>query len=121
MMNGRTKPPAKGKEITRHYEAFREPEHIEEGGVIHISGDFILDHEADIVNLIKHQAELAEQKNPDHRLTRINKIDGGIMAAFSNHNLALHIGKALVNAYKGEHRYKFLKGEKFVEVTWKRD
>ncbi|MFH1683499.1 MAG: hypothetical protein ABIA67_01310 [Candidatus Margulisiibacteriota bacterium] len=121
MKKEQTKPPVRGKEITRHYESFREPKHIEEGGVINLSGKFLLDHETEIVNLIKHQADLAEQKNPDHRLTRIDKVDGGIVAGFSNHNLAMHVGKALANAYKGEHQFKFLKGEKFVEVDWKKD
>ena len=121
MKKGQTKPPASGKMISRHYEGFREPKHIEEGGVINISGKFLLDHEDEVVNLIKHQAEMAAQKNPDHRLTRLDKVDGSIVAGFSDHNLTLHIGKALSRAYKGEHNFKFLKGEKFVEVDWKRD
>ncbi len=121
MNKGQTKPPARGKEGSRHYEDFREPKHMEEGGVINISGKFLLDHESDIVSLIKHQADLAAQKNPAHRLTRLDKVNGGIVVGFSDHNVTLHVGKALANAYKGEHKFKFLKGEKFVEVDWKKD
>ena len=106
----------------RHSEDFSKPKNkVEQGGIIKISGNFLLDHEDELVNLIKHEGQLAEQKNPDHKVVKIEKVNGGIVAEISDHNLALHIGKCLTHAYKGEHSYKFLKGEKFVEVDWRRD
>ncbi len=107
--------------IERHYEGFMEPEKIEEGGVIRISGKFLFDHEDEIINLVKHEGKLAETRNPEHRVTKIEKNNGGIVVETSVHNLALHIGKRLEHAYKGKHEYRFLKGEKFVEVLWQRD
>jgi hypothetical protein len=107
--------------VERHYEGFMEPKKIEEGGMIRISGNFLLDHEDEVVNLVKHEGKMAEQKNPGHGVNKIEKVNGGITAEISDHNLALHIGKALVHAYKGKHEYKFLKGEKYVEVLWRRD
>ncbi|MFH1576654.1 MAG: hypothetical protein ABID35_03840 [Candidatus Margulisiibacteriota bacterium] len=115
---------AKGKmskEKYRHYDDFRMPKKIEEGGLVKISGKFLLDHENEILGLIKHEGRLAEEKNPDHKINNIEKADGTITVALSTHNLALHIGKALSHAYKGQHAYKFLEGEKYVEVDWKRD
>lgn len=109
------------KDKDRHYEDFMEQKHIEEGGIIRISGKFLLDHEDEIVNLVKHEGRLAEQRNPQHKVSKIEKVDGGIVVEITDHNLAMHIGKALVHAYKGKHEYKFLKSEKFVEVDWKRD
>ncbi|MFH1542174.1 MAG: hypothetical protein ABIE84_03685 [bacterium] len=106
---------------SRSYDEFRSPEKMEQGGLIRISGKFLLDHESDIINLIKHQAKLAEEKNADHKINTLEKSDGSIVVTTSDHNLALHIGKALSSAYKGEHQYKFSKGEKFVEVDWTRD
>ena len=105
----------------RHFDDFRQPKKVEEGGVIRISGSFLLDHEEEIISLLKHQSQLAEEKNASHRLINIEKSDSGIMATFSDHNLTLHVGKMLTHAYKGKHDYKFLKGEKFVEVDWRRD
>jgi len=104
-----------------HFDDFREPKTIEQGGVIKISGSFLLDHEDEIINLVKHEGKLAEAKNPLRRVTKIEKVDGGIMAEISDHHLAMHIGKALEHAYKGKHTYKFREGEKYVEVDWKRD
>ncbi|MBU1027307.1 MAG: hypothetical protein KKA31_06215 [Candidatus Margulisbacteria bacterium] len=121
MVKEKTKPEIQNKKGDRHFEDFREPKHIEEGGIIRISGEFLLDHEGEIINLVKHQAELAEQKNPQHKLNSLRKVNGTLVASVSDHNLTLHIGKALVHAYKGEHNYKFLKDEKFVEVDWRRD
>ena len=105
----------------RHAEAFRDPQKIEEGGVIRLSGKFLLDHAEEVINLIKHEGSLAEQKTATHKVTSIEKVDGGIVAQVSDHNLALHIGKRLEHAYKGKHEYKFLKQEKYVEVLWQRD
>jgi len=109
------------KDKDRHYEDFEKPKAIEQGGVIKISGAFLLDHEEEIINLVKHEGKLAEAKDPHYRVTKIEKADGGIVAETSNHHLAMHIGKALESAYKGKHTYRFRQGEKYVEVDWKRD
>jgi hypothetical protein len=105
----------------RHFDDFRRPQMIEQGGVLRLSGAFLVDHAEELINLIRHEGQLAEQKNPQHKVSKIEKLDGGIRAEISDHNLALHIGKKLVHSYKGEHQYKFRPGEKFVEVDWKRD
>jgi|GEM_PF-896092 len=114
----------KGRNIMRtkaRYDEYARKIKVEEGGSIRISGGFLLDHENEIVNLVKHEGRLAEQKNPSHRVSGIEKADGGLLVRTTDHNLALHIGKSLCRAYKGEHSYRFLKSEKFVEVNWRRD
>ncbi len=106
----------------RHFEDFRKPKNkIEEGGLLKISGTFMLDHEEEVLNLVKHEGKMAEERNPNARVIEIEKKNGGIEVSISDHNLALHIGKCLSHAYKGEHKYKLLKEEKYVEVDWKRD
>ena len=110
-----------GQESFRHFEGFRKTHKIEEGGVIKISGKFVAEHLEEIIGLVKNEAALAEKKNPEHRILDIKKSDGEIIVELSEHNVALHVGKALEHAYKGKHEYKFLPGEKFVEVDWVRD
>jgi hypothetical protein len=107
--------------VERHYEDFQKPKMIEEGGVIKLSGSFLLDHETEVVNLVKHEGKLAQERNPLHKVIGIEKEGGVIVATISEHNLAMHIGKCLEHAYKGKHESKFLKGEKYVEVIWSRD
>ena len=94
---------------------------IEEGGLIKLSGAFLLDHEEEILNLVKREGKLATERNEKAKLVKIDKANGVLAIRTSDHNLALRIGKALTHAYKGQHTYKFLKGEKFVEVEWQRD
>ena len=105
----------------RRFDDFRTPDMIEQGGLINISGSFLLDHEDEVLNLVKHEGKMAEEKNPLHKVSKIEKKDGAFVVQVSDHNLALHIGKRLEHAYKGEHRFNFLKGEKFVEVHWQRN
>ncbi|NQT29048.1 MAG: hypothetical protein HQ596_00605 [Candidatus Saganbacteria bacterium] len=111
---------AAGKDTGVRFEQPRNPDY-EEGGIIKISGAFLLDHEEDILNLVKHEGKLAEERNPNARVIEIAKINGGIEVKTSDHNLAMRIGKALSRSYKGEHHYNFRKGEKYAEVVWKRD
>lgn len=108
-------------ERSRTFDEFRDPEKIEEGGLLRISGAFILDHEEEILNLIKKEGKLEEQRNPNARIKKIEKNNGGISVETTHHSLAMHMGKSLQRAYKGEHKYRFLKGQKYVEVDWKRD
>lgn len=105
----------------RHYEGFRDHEKHEKGGIVKISGAFLLDHEDDILNLVKKESQVAEGQNPEHRVTKIEKIDGRITVQVSEHTLASHIGKSLSRAYKGELETKYHEGEMFSEVSWKRD
>jgi len=109
-----------GREKGVHYEQWRNPD-TELGGVIKISGKFLLDHESDIVNLVNHEGKLAEERNPKAKINKIEKANGGLVVEVSEHNLAMRIGKALSSAYKGEHHYNFREGEKFAEVIWRRD
>ena len=107
--------------MRNHREEFRNPQKIEEGGLIKLSGAFLLDHEEEILNLVKKEGKLASERNEKAKLVKIDKANGSLAITTSDHNLALRIGKALTHAYKGQHSYKFLKGEKFVEVEWQRD
>lgn len=109
-----------GREKGVRYEQARNRD-VEMGGIIRISGAFILDHKEEILNLVKHEGELAEQRNKNSKVTKIEQIKNEIVVETSEHNLAQRIGKALHRAYKGDHNFKFRPGEKFVEVTWKRD
>lgn len=110
-----------GQEYDRHFEDFRKANKIEQGGIIRLSGKFLLDHGDEVVNLINNEGKMAEERNPLHRVSKIEKKDGSIVAEVTDHNLTLHIGKQIYHAFKGKHDYKFLKGEKFVEVDWRRD
>ncbi len=102
------------------FEQSRNPDY-EAGGLIKISGKFLLDHEEDILNLIKKEGKLAKERNNNSHISDIKKDGQGILIKASDHNLAIRIGKAVHRAYKGELELKFREGEKFAEVIWRRD
>ena len=110
-----------GQEYDRHFEDYRNTPLHEKGGIIRISGAFLLDHEQEILNLIENENKRANSENPEHKVIKIDKAKSGIMVEVSEHSLAMHIGKSLSHAFKGKHEYKFRPGEKFVEVDWQRD
>jgi len=107
--------------MPNHYEGFRSQKKVEQGGLIKLSGAFLHEHQDEILNLIKHEGKLAEEKSADHKVTKIEKANGGFHVEISDHNLALHIGKKLVSAYKGSHEVKLRNGEKYAEIRWSRD
>lgn len=107
--------------VERHYEEFRNPNNPETGGLLFLSGAFLDGHREEIFNLIEREGRMAEERNPDHKISKIDKTDGKVVVETTDQNLAMKIGKALNHAYKGNHEYKFTKGEKSVEVRWHRD
>ena len=109
------------KESDRHYEEFMAPKQIEGGGLVTLSGAFLKDHEDEILGLIKHESALSEESNPAHKVTSIEKKDDKIIVKTAMHGLAMHIGKSLMHAYKGDHKFTFSHDEKYVEVDWRRD
>lgn len=110
-----------GQEYQRHFEDFRSNNGPEKGGIVKISGSFLLDHENDVMSLVRAEGLRASSENPEHKIIKTEKNGDEIIVSTSEHSLAMHIGKALLHAYKGEHTYRFRSGEKFVEVDWKRD
>ncbi len=109
------------KETDRDYEEFRAKKQKEAGGLVRVRGAFLKDHEDEIVNLIKHESRTTEQDNPEYKVSAISKVDGGIDVATTSSSLAMHIGKSLSHAYKGEHKFTFSHDEKYIEVDWRRD
>lgn len=109
-----------GREQGIRYEQWRNPK-AEEGGIVKITGAFLLDHSEEILNLINREGKLAKERNPKDGISNIEHNKDGITVETADHNLALRIGKALTHAYNGRHDFKFLKGEKFVQVNWRRD
>lgn len=110
-----------GQETFRHFEGYRKHNKPERGGRVYLSGDFLKDHEGEILNLINHESKNAQATNPEHKVSKVEKIDGGIIVDTTEHSLAMHIGKSLTRAYKGEHKFTFHDNEKYIEVDWERN
>lgn len=92
-------------------------------GIIHLSGEYILDefHKNEILNLVKHEAEKEENTNPLSRIMSIehDKNDYLIIKT-TTEGLAARIGKAIQRAHKGNLEFKFSDDQKLLRVFWEK-
>jgi NMD protein affecting ribosome stability and mRNA decay len=91
------------------------------GGVVTLSGEFLKEHEQEIVSLINHENESAMEVNPIERIIDTERRDSEIVVLTTNEKLAQRIGRAVHKAYSGEVEYKWSKGTKLARVNWHRD
>lgn len=91
------------------------------GGVVHLSGGFIMGHSEDILNLITNEGTRAMGINPLERVMEVEARDGTYDVWTTNEKLAQRIGKALFKAYSGNVDYRWSEDNKLVRVFWRRD
>jgi NMD protein affecting ribosome stability and mRNA decay len=112
----------RGQEI--HYTvcpACRKTRDRSPGGIVHLSGDFILQHKDDIMNLIRNEGDRAMAINPLERIIDIEGNGAGYNVLTTNERLAQRVGKALHRAYGGDVTYKWSEDNKLARVVWRRD
>ncbi|MBN1695522.1 ATPase [candidate division WOR-3 bacterium] len=90
-------------------------------GLVFISGDFIGQHNKEILSTVKSEEKRAIGKNPLERIMVIEKTDANqYVIKTTTDTLAQRIGKILNNSYKGKIEYKFSEGQKILQVFWSR-
>ncbi len=90
------------------------------GGVITLSGEYLVRHEVEILDLIKRKEAMYRAKNPLGRIMEINQ-DGSVLTiATTEDKLAQKIGRDVYKAHKGDLHYKWSENESFVRVNWAR-
>lgn len=98
----------------------KERDHVP-GGILKLSGDFIVKHRNEILNLVRNESSQALGDNPLERIMSMEAIDGGIEISTTNEKLAQRIGKAIHRAYRGSIEYKWSTDNKQARVNWHRD
>ncbi|HIC95709.1 TPA: ATPase [Candidatus Bipolaricaulota bacterium] len=91
------------------------------GGIVYLSGGYLLKNEGEIMNLVRNQEEQARAKRPLQRIMWVEWKDEGIEIATTNHHLARRIGRAINSAHAGRLVIKQKAGENFVRVYWERE
>jgi NMD protein affecting ribosome stability and mRNA decay len=91
------------------------------GGIVQLSGTFLVEHNEDIMNLIHNEGARAMTINPMERIIETESVDSTCTISTTNEKLAQRIGRALHKAYSGTVAYKFSADNKLVRVTWHRD
>jgi hypothetical protein len=90
-------------------------------GRVELSGDFLQEHRAEILSLVRN-AEAAEKA--DRPLERIMTIDdesdGRVLVTTTGVHVARRIGESLARSYQGTMDLRYGDGEDSVRVTWAR-
>jgi NMD protein affecting ribosome stability and mRNA decay len=89
-------------------------------GVLTLTGDYLLQHENEILNMIKHVEANARAKNPLARIMEINQEKKVLTISTTDAKLAQKLGKELYKAHKGELRFQWSQAESFSRVNWTR-
>jgi NMD protein affecting ribosome stability and mRNA decay len=93
---------------------------IYEGDVL-LRSPLLVEHKADVLNLIYNEEERARADNPLSRLAYIDDRGDEISILTTTEFLAERIGKAFQKAYDGELSIQHLPRERFCRVRWIRE
>jgi hypothetical protein len=89
-------------------------------GIATFSGDYFLQHEVEILDLIKNEESRSRIKNPLGRVMEIAQDGNHLTVSTTEDKLAQKLGKEVYRAHKGELRYQWAHDQKMVRVNWVR-
>jgi NMD protein affecting ribosome stability and mRNA decay len=89
-------------------------------GIVTLSGSYLLEHENDILNMIKRTEARSRTKNPLGRIMEIKQEGNLLTISTTEDKLAQKLGREVYKAHKGELHYSWSHDLHFVRVNWKR-
>jgi NMD protein affecting ribosome stability and mRNA decay len=89
-------------------------------GIVTFRGDYLVEHENDILNAIKNTEEKSRSKNPLARIMEIRKEGNLLTIMTTDDKLAQKLGRDIHKAHSGSLEYKWNKEDSFVRVNWSR-
>ena len=87
-------------------------------GYVKLEGDFLREHRAEIVRLVRNLEANEKAEHPLQRVMDIADEDGGLLVTTTDVHLAHGIGEALRHAYKGTLQSHYNREEKLLRVHW---
>lgn len=90
-------------------------------GFVHVSGDYFMQHRAELERLIESESEMEQSEHPLERIMEKAPADGGGMVVTTTGiHLARRLGEALHRACHGELNFHYSDAENLVRVYWHR-
>lgn len=89
-------------------------------GIVTFSGDYLVEHQNDILNTIKNSEEKSHSKNPLARIMEIKQEGNVLTVLTTDDKLAQKLGRDINKAHSGNLEYKWGKEDSFVRVNWSR-
>lgn len=90
------------------------------GGVVTLSGPYLVSHKEEILNTIKHEEAKSREKNPIGRIMEITEEAGQITVTTTEDKLAQKLGREVYKSQKGELHYRWSHDQSLVRVEWMR-
>jgi NMD protein affecting ribosome stability and mRNA decay len=118
---GSTAPPGRG--ATKVHALCPACQRVKDGnpaGVVTFGGDYLVEHEAEIVNAIRNIEGKTRAKNPLARIMELGREGKTVTVATTDDKLAQKLGKDIFKAYSGRLEFHWSKEESFVRVNWSR-
>jgi len=98
----------------------RERDHFP-AGYVSLSGDFLAEHNQEILHLIKNREAREKAGHPLQRIMDIETTDDdGVQVTTTDSHLARSIGVALYHAYRGELAFHYNPVQTLLRVKWSR-
>jgi NMD protein affecting ribosome stability and mRNA decay len=89
-------------------------------GVVTLKGDYLWQHEEEILNILRNTENNAMAKNPLGRIMSIKPEGDALLVETTEEKLAEHIGRALHKAHQGELNIDWSDNHSLCRVTWER-
>ncbi len=89
-------------------------------GYVSIDGQFALEHQDELLALIRKLAAREKAEHPMQRIMAIAPQGEGLLVTTTDLHLARGIGQALEDAYKGELEFHYNRDEHLLRLHWKR-
>ncbi len=89
-------------------------------GIVNLAGEYLLAHESEILDTIKHIEAKSRLKNPLGRIMEISQEKDAVTIATTEDKLAQKLGREIYKAHKGELHYRWSHDQELVRVSWTR-
>lgn len=89
-------------------------------GYVHLTGDFLNEHEVEILNLVRHQETQEKSEHPLKRIMNTERTPEGYLITTTDIHLARRIGEAIHHAYQGDLEFHYNPQQFLLRVTWQR-
>jgi hypothetical protein len=91
-------------------------------GFVLLDGPFFVEHQKEIEQLLRNEAERAVEDNPLARILECKEGEGHqLTVSTTTEHLAQRLGHALEKAFDGSVHYDFSHENKLARVTWRRE
>ena len=90
-------------------------------GYLTLSGEFLVEHKAEIINVLeKEAAKVGSHSVVDRIIQMVPEGDDKLVVETTTEKMAEHLGRMLRRDYKGDLNFRWSEMDKFVRVYWTR-